>query len=107
MTSAVTAEIGASTLIKAAGYKVDAMMSAYGDMEAYRGVCKGVRMGDVLYDKKYFGTNVHPFETLFMKSNRGIDPVGLARHSEWVDRAGYSSYDFAVVFGWGCLSEKL
>ena len=103
MTSAVTAEIGASKLIRAAGYKVDAMMSAYGDMERYVEMCKGEekkekKKGDVLYDKKYFGTNVHPFETLFMKSNRDIDPVGLARHSEWVEfGAGYSSYDFCKV----------
>lgn len=97
MTSAVTAEIGASTLIKAAGYKVGAVMSAYHDMERYEEVCNSSREGDLLYDKKYFGTNVHPFETMFMKSNRKIDEVGLARHSEWVDERGYSSYDFCKV----------
>ncbi|TVY47984.1 hypothetical protein LOCC1_G001694 [Lachnellula occidentalis] len=99
MTSAVTAEIGASTLIQAAGYKVDAMMSAYQSMERYAEMCSRSREGDVLYEKKYFGTNLHPFETVFMKSNRDIDPVGLARHSEWVGERGYSSYDFCKAVG--------
>ncbi|TVY22045.1 hypothetical protein LARI1_G000095 [Lachnellula arida] len=104
MNSAVTAEIGASSLVKAAGYKVDAFMSAYHNMERYEEVCNSSRKGDVLWDKKYFGTNVHPFETLFMKSNREIDEVGLARHSEWVAERGYSSYDFCKVMEMPALS---
>lgn len=37
----------------------------------------------MLWDKEYYGTNVHPYETIFLKSNRGIDLVGLERLSEW------------------------
>jgi len=70
------------------------MMSAYHGIERFEEVCDSRENGDVFWDKKYFGTNVHPFETVFIKSNRGADPVGLERHSEWSKGRGYSSYDF-------------
>ncbi|TVY84035.1 hypothetical protein LSUE1_G002760 [Lachnellula suecica] len=100
--SAVTAEVGASTLIKAAGYKLDVMMSAYHGTENFDETCDASKNADVLWDKEYFGTNVHPFETVFMKSNRDVDPVGLERHTQWVQGRGYSSYDFckAVESPW-------
>lgn len=92
--TAVTAEVGASSLIRAAGYKLDVMMSAYHGIENYEEQCDSSENGDVLRDKKYFGTNVHPFETVFVKTNREVDPVGFARLAEWVDGRGYSSYEF-------------
>jgi hypothetical protein len=49
---------------------------------------------DLLYDKGYDGVNLHPYETIFMKSNKGIDPLLLDRLSNWTDAAKYSSYDF-------------
>jgi hypothetical protein len=92
--TAVTAEVGASSLIKAAGYKLDVMMSAYHGTERFEEVCDSSENADVLWDKEYFGTNVHPFETVFIKSNRDIDPVGLERHTEWMRGRGYSSYQY-------------
>ncbi|KAH8683134.1 hypothetical protein BGZ60DRAFT_212843 [Tricladium varicosporioides] len=91
---AVTAEVSASALIKAAGYKLDLMMSAYHGIEHYEEQCDSSENGDVLWDGEYFGTNVHPFETVFIKANRDVDPVGIEKHSEWMDGRGYSSYDF-------------
>lgn len=92
--SAVQAEIGATSLIKAAGYEVDVMMSAYHKTTDYAAKCDGKKNGDVLWNGKYEGTNVHPFETIFIKANRDIDPVGIQKHTEWMDGREYSSYDF-------------
>ncbi|KAL3425475.1 hypothetical protein PVAG01_02266 [Phlyctema vagabunda] len=91
---AVHAEISATALIKAAGYGVDAMMSRLHKTEDYEATCGGKENGDVLWDSKYEGTNVHPYETIFQKSNRDIDPVGLERLTDWTDGSKYSSYDF-------------
>jgi len=41
----------------------------------------------------YFGTFVHPYENLFMKSHRHIEDTVLDRLTEWHDGWGYSSYD--------------
>lgn len=95
--SAVAAEVGSSAIIKAAGYKLDVMMSAYHSSPTYEEDCDSSENGDVLFDKKYFGTNVHPFETVFIKTNRDIDPIGLIRLTEWTKGRKYSSYDFCPV----------
>lgn len=42
----------------------------------------------------YFGTFVHPFETLFMKSHRAIEDVTMDRLTLWADGEGYESYDY-------------
>jgi hypothetical protein len=93
--SAVTAEIGSSALIRAAGYKLDTMMAAYHAAQNYEDICDKSRDGgDVLWDGAYFGMNVHPFETVFMKSNRDVDPVTIDRLTQWTMARGYSSYEF-------------
>jgi hypothetical protein len=93
--SAVAAEIGSSALIRASGYKLDVMMSAYHAAENYEDICDKTRKtADVLWEGNYFGTNVHPFETVFMKSNRDVDPVTIDRLTEWANAEGYSSYQF-------------
>ncbi|KAG9247111.1 hypothetical protein BJ878DRAFT_415554 [Calycina marina] len=91
--SAVSAEVGSSALIKAAGYKLDVMMSAFHSSTKYEEECDSSKNGDVLMNHAYFGTNVHPFETIFLKSNRDIDPVNLARMTEWEEGSKYSSFD--------------
>jgi hypothetical protein len=50
--------------------------------------------GDYLGAGSYFGTFIHPYETLFMKSHRNIENNVLDRLTEWHDGRGYSSYDF-------------
>ncbi|KAH8600790.1 hypothetical protein B0O99DRAFT_648905 [Bisporella sp. PMI_857] len=96
--SAVSAEIGSSAIIKAAGYRLDVMMSAYhgvkGGEKLYEDSCDTSVNGDVLEEDGYFGTNVHPYETVFMKTNRKIDPLGIAKLTEWTEGRGYSSYDY-------------
>lgn len=94
---AVSAEIGVTALVEAAGFKVDVMMMAYHGREKYEEDCDSSKNGDVLFEKKYFGTNVHPFETGFLKSERGIDPVGLEKLTEWTAGRRFSSYDYCVA----------
>jgi len=69
-------------------------MNAYHSSEKYEEECDTSRNGDVLTDHAYFGTNVHPYETIFLKSNRDIDPTNLEKMTEWVEGSGYSSYDY-------------
>ncbi|PBP20236.1 hypothetical protein BUE80_DR008923 [Diplocarpon rosae] len=92
--SAVAAEISSTSVILAAGYKVDAIMSAYHGNQEYEAGHTCDKNRDVLFDKEYFGINVHPFETVFIKANRNVDPMVLQRHSMWVKQRGYSSYDY-------------
>ncbi|ELR02478.1 hypothetical protein GMDG_05527 [Pseudogymnoascus destructans 20631-21] len=41
----------------------------------------------------YFGTFVHPYENLFMKSHRKIEDTVLDNLTKWHDGWGYESYD--------------
>ncbi|KAL7627999.1 hypothetical protein AAE478_002195 [Parahypoxylon ruwenzoriense] len=72
---AIHAEVGGTNVIRKAGYKVSAMMSAF-QGEQYFDECDK-HPGDLLFDGNYFGTNIHPYETIFFKANRGIDPPTL------------------------------
>jgi hypothetical protein len=51
---------------------------------------------DWLKPSGYFGTFVHPYENLFMKSHRGIEDNVLDRLTEWHDGWGYESWDVCV-----------
>lgn len=95
--SAVAAEVGSSALIKAAGYKLDVMMGAYHSSKDYEKECDTTHNGDVLTDHAYYGTNVHPYETIFLKTNRGIDPDNLKKMTEWENGSQYSSYDYCSI----------
>jgi len=48
---------------------------------------------DWLGPGSYFGTFVHPYENLFMKSHRHIEDTVLDKLTEWHNGWGYSSYD--------------
>lgn len=95
--AAVAAEVSSTSLIRAAGYKVDAMMSAYQGQESYRNGESCAENVDVLWNGKYWGSNVGLYETGWMKSNRDVDPVGLEKQSEWVKGRKYSSYDYCKL----------
>lgn len=92
--TAVHAEIGATSVVVDAGYKVDVMMSRFHGDANYIEHCDSTQNGDVLWNGGYSGTNVHPYETIFLKTNRDIDPVLMERLSEWTSGANFSSYDY-------------
>lgn len=115
--AAINAEIGVTSLMRTAGYGVEAIMSAFhgvdtGDKEdstdekqeqssdltsEYERFCKSKGTGDLLYDGGYFGINIHPFETIFMKTNRNIGPVALDHLTNWMKGSGFNSYDNCKV----------
>ncbi len=45
----------------------------------------------------YDGASIHPFETLFFKTNRGITPRLLEVMIKWIDQTKYSSYDCSMA----------
>ncbi|KAL2288841.1 hypothetical protein FJTKL_03493 [Diaporthe vaccinii] len=81
---AVHAEIGITSLLQSQGYEVDVVMTAPHSAPSFDAFCDRVgRPDDFLYKDSYLGTNVHPYETVFMKANREIDPMLLERLTEW------------------------
>ncbi|KAI9646750.1 hypothetical protein NHQ30_004748 [Ciborinia camelliae] len=136
--SAIDAEIGVTALMRAAGYGVEAIMSAFhgvdtGDEEVseneqgdhhrrsrhhftdhggkpaekqdepsdltseFEKFCSSTGAGDLLYEGDYFGINIHPFETIFMKTNRNIGRVALEHLTGWMKGSKFSSYDYCKV----------
>ena len=92
--SAVALEVFATPLIRSAGYEVDVLMAAYHSIPDYEEACRDWLDGDVLYHEHYYGMDLHPFDSVFTKTNRGSDPLVLAKMTEWTDQRNYSSYDF-------------
>ncbi|KUI60361.1 hypothetical protein VP1G_07566 [Cytospora mali] len=86
-------DLGATRIMFEAGWKVDLMMTAFHGIANYTTVCNPQEHGDLLFNGKYFGTNVHPYETVFAKSNRDIDPLLMQRLSEWQWASGWRSWD--------------
>ncbi len=95
--AAVHAEIGTTGLIRSQGYDVDVMMTAYQAEHGADSYCQAHNgSADVLYDKAYFGANIHPYETIFEKTNRHIDSVLLERLTDWHRRGAKTSWDVCV-----------
>ncbi|KAI1342426.1 hypothetical protein F5Y15DRAFT_412935 [Xylariaceae sp. FL0016] len=76
MIKAVHAEIGATGAIRGSGYQVSAMMSAFDRDQEYFDHCDE-HPNDMLYTGMYFGASIHPYETIFLKANRGIEPATM------------------------------
>lgn len=45
-------------------------------------------------NKGNFGTDLSPWELIFVKMDRGINPLMYDLAANWADGSGYSSYDF-------------
>jgi hypothetical protein len=89
---AVEIEVYTGQLILAAGYKFEALeMASHGERD-WEKVCWEI--GNVIYENKYFGFNVHPYELVFVKTNRDANPELIQKHTEWVEGRNYSSYDY-------------
>jgi hypothetical protein len=91
---AVAIEVYATPLLKAAGYKIDAMMAAFHGSENYEDECTDYM--DVVYEGAYFGMNLHPYDSIFTKANRGglTGTYAMEKYSEWMKARKYSSYDY-------------
>ncbi|OLN96078.1 hypothetical protein CCHL11_03302, partial [Colletotrichum chlorophyti] len=92
--AAVHAEVGTTGLIQNAGYQVDAMMTSLHSEDGVAEYCKEhPDSTDLLWDKYYFGSNIHPYETIFIKANRDVDPALIHSMTEWHMRMKANSFD--------------
>ncbi|KAK1980874.1 hypothetical protein LZ30DRAFT_782457 [Colletotrichum cereale] len=89
---AVHAEVGATITFLKQGYKVDLMMAAFQKSKNYIEECDTSQNGDVLWNGRYFGSNVHPYETIFIKANRDVDPTLIENLTAWQQASGFNSY---------------
>ncbi len=90
---AVHAEVGITELIRSQGYEVDTFMTAFRAATPTTYCEKNGNPDDVLYDKHYYGANVHPYETIFIKANRNIDPTLLEDMTKWHLEQPTTSWD--------------
>lgn len=92
---AVEAEVASTGIVLGAGKKVDTLLTKYQTSLEHDAVafCEPLGAWDPQGDGAYDGTSIHPFETIFIKTNRGIDPMLIRNMSKWSDQTGYSSYD--------------
>lgn len=97
--AAVEGEIAATGIVLGAGKRVDVLLTKYQttapsaqrhDAEAF---CAPLGAWDPQGEGAYDGASVHPFESIFVKTNRGISPRLVENLSGWFDEMGYSSYD--------------
>ncbi|KAK2008091.1 hypothetical protein LZ32DRAFT_694938 [Colletotrichum eremochloae] len=89
---AVHAEVGAISAFLKQGYKVDMMMAAFQKSKNYIEECDTSQSGNLLWNGKYFGTYVHPYEIVFIKANRAIDPTLIEHLATWQQASGFNSY---------------
>lgn len=76
-------QIEATALIRSSGYQVDALMATFHKSSDHEKDCAKYSIDDMYWDEYYYGTNMHPYETIFMKVNRNVDPITLARLTKW------------------------
>ncbi|KAF3212869.1 hypothetical protein TWF191_010348 [Orbilia oligospora] len=88
--AAVGAEEHAAQTMLNAGYNISVLMSSFQSSKDYVNTCTH---GEVLGEKWYFGTSLHPYETMFHKANRGISERQLELLTSWHDQAEYSSWE--------------
>ncbi|KAF3906078.1 hypothetical protein ABW21_db0208048 [Orbilia brochopaga] len=87
----IAAEVSITTAIIKAGYKVTALMTAFSSDADYTNQCNHT---DILHDNSYYEMNIHPYEAIFHKANRGIFPHQLELLTQWHEKANYSSQPF-------------
>lgn len=83
MSQAIHGELGLTELIRSQGYEVDVLMTAFQEHGPKDYCEKNGHPEDILYEGKYYGSNVHPYELVFIKPNRNIDPVLLVAMMKW------------------------
>ncbi len=78
-------ELGLSQAVLRAGYAIDCLLPEYRGVDYARADRDALRIngsgapayGDPWYSGTYFGRDVHPYETVFFKTNHGIAPALL------------------------------
>lgn len=86
---AIWTEIRLSELFEKATYKFEVMMIAAHSFPDYYHNCSHE---DVNWKDQYYGFDIHPYETIFIKANRNINIPYLSKLTEWHNSWGYSSW---------------
>ncbi|KAK2610235.1 hypothetical protein N8I77_003685 [Diaporthe amygdali] len=91
---AVQGEISATGIILGAGKKVDTLLTQYQTSREHNATsfCEPLGAWDPQAEGNYGGGSIHPFETMFIKTNRGLSPELIESLSGWTDQMEYSSY---------------
>lgn len=92
---AVEGEIAATGIILAAEKKVDVLLSKYQtslDHDVME-FCEPLGAWDPQSEGGYDGMSIHPYESIFIKTNRGISPEVIESMTGWFDEIKYSSYE--------------
>lgn len=95
--AAVHAEVGTTDLILNSGYQVDALMTSLHRDSTPAKYCAEKHdggAGDLWWDGRYFGGNLHPYETIFYKANRNLDGGLLASLTKWHLQMEWNSFDY-------------
>lgn len=95
----VHAEIGMARLIRSQGYDVDVMLTSVHAATPDNYCDKKESQIDTLSNGGYFGSNVHPYELIFAKANRGIDEGLLSHLTEWHYAMNETSWDSCGRYG--------
>lgn len=91
--SAIHSEIGTTGLITGAGYQVEALMAASHTAESAQQYCDSHPESDDFWkNNAYFGSNLHPYETIFYKANRHVDGKLVDSMTEWHLKMPGNSY---------------
>lgn len=92
---AVEAEISAAGIIRHSGYMATSLLTKFQiDTDFLTHCNEHPGTTDPQGNGYYDGMNYHPYETMFIKTNRGIDPNMIAKLTEWTDLANASSWDY-------------
>ena len=90
---AVHSEVGITKLIRSQGYEVDSFLTAFQAATPTTYCEENGYPEDILYDRQYYGANIHPYETVFIKANRNIDPTLLKDMTKWHLEQNTTSWD--------------
>lgn len=93
MHKAIHGEMGLTELIRQQGYEVDVLLAAFQAETPTTYCAANGNPEDILYEGHYFGTNVHPYELVFIKANRNIDPTLLDKMTSWHLSQNTSAWD--------------
>lgn len=80
-------------LIRSQGYDVDVLMTSYHAMAPDAYCRQAATQLDTLKNGAYFGSNMHPYEIVFAKANRGIDQGLLEHMTNWHSAMNATSWE--------------
>ncbi|KAI1460705.1 hypothetical protein F4805DRAFT_372742 [Annulohypoxylon moriforme] len=80
MKQVIDSEVEFTRVIKSAGYKADILMSSFPRIEDHEENCAKDSVKGASFGRN---DNIHPYETVFVKTSRDTDSITVARLTEW------------------------